>query len=114
MLGQWVEVSGRLEKETSTDPDNLRELHVRSAHLVPVVPPRAAAAPPPARPSAPPAEMLPAEPEPVPVPTTGTLPPPPPKRLPKTASNMPAIGLLGLLSLAGALVLRSFRRREQG
>jgi hypothetical protein len=45
MLGRWVEVNGRLEKETSHNPDNLREMHVRSFRMVPVVPPRAAAAP---------------------------------------------------------------------
>ena len=28
MLGRWVEISGRLESETSKDPDNLRELDV--------------------------------------------------------------------------------------
>ena len=30
MVGHWVEISGRLESETSKDPDNLRELDVRS------------------------------------------------------------------------------------
>ena len=40
-LGRWVEISGRLERETSKDPDNLRELDVASFRLVPVViPPR--------------------------------------------------------------------------
>ena len=43
-LGRWVEIGGRLEKETSTDPDNLRELDVATFKLVPVVVP-----PPPAR-----------------------------------------------------------------
>jgi hypothetical protein len=33
MVGHWVEISGRLEKETSTDPDNLRELDVEFAKL---------------------------------------------------------------------------------
>ena len=28
MLGRWVEITGRLESETSKDPDNLRELDV--------------------------------------------------------------------------------------
>ena len=37
MLGRWVEINGRLEKETSDDPNNLRELHVRSFRMVPVL-----------------------------------------------------------------------------
>ena len=45
MLGRWVEISGRLERETSKNPDDLRELDVASFKLVPVVPPRVAAAP---------------------------------------------------------------------
>jgi hypothetical protein len=49
MLGRWVEITGRLERETSKDPDNLRELDVLSSRMVPVVlPPTAAATPPPA------------------------------------------------------------------
>ena len=37
MLGRWVEITGRLESETSKDPDNLRELDVATFKLVPVV-----------------------------------------------------------------------------
>ena len=37
MLGRWVEIGGRLEKETDKNPDNLRELDVASVKLVPVV-----------------------------------------------------------------------------
>ena len=106
MLGHWVEVSGELEKETSSDPDNLRELDVRSARLVPVLRPQAAPAPRPApRPAPPPAaapEPAPAAPEPVPAPAPV---------LPQTASEMPAIALIGLLSFAGAVALRSLRLR---
>ncbi len=54
MLGRWVEISGRLESETSRNPDNLRELDVLSSRLVPVVPPRTAAATSPARQTPPP------------------------------------------------------------
>ena len=36
MLGRWVEITGRLEKENSTNPDTLRELDVESARLVAV------------------------------------------------------------------------------
>ena len=47
MLGRWVEITGRLESETSKNPDNLRELDVLSSRMVPVVlPPTAAATPP--------------------------------------------------------------------
>ena len=42
MIGKWVQISGRLEKETSKDPDDLRELDVASVKLVPVVVPRQA------------------------------------------------------------------------
>jgi hypothetical protein len=40
LVGRWIEVSGRLERETSTNPDNLREMAVRSFRLVPVLPPQ--------------------------------------------------------------------------
>src|SRR5207342_1894006 len=36
MLGKWVEITGKLESETDKDPDNLRELDVLSAKMVPV------------------------------------------------------------------------------
>ena len=36
MVGHWVEISGRLEKENSTSPDSLRELDVEFAKLVPI------------------------------------------------------------------------------
>ena len=55
MIGHWVEIGGRLESETDKDPDNLRELDVLTAKLVPVVIPRPAAQPAPAEPAAPPA-----------------------------------------------------------
>ena len=45
MIGHWVEIGGRLESETDKDPDNLRELDVLTAKLVPVVIPRPAAQP---------------------------------------------------------------------
>ena len=108
MLGRWVEVSGRLEKETSTD-NILRELDVNSARLVPVVIPRQAEAvaepapePPAFQAAAPAAEPIAG---PTPVATSGQEP------LPKTASPVPLAGLLGLFACAGGLVLRSFRQR---
>jgi LPXTG-motif cell wall-anchored protein len=116
MLGRYVEITGRLERiEGSDDPDDLRELHVRSFREVPVVPPRIVEAAPPSapppvfepQPPAPQAEA-PAIPEQKPVATTGTAPAP----LPKTASGSSLIGFLGLLSLAGALGLRLFHRER--
>jgi hypothetical protein len=112
-LGRWVEITGRLERETDKDPDNLRELDVATFKLVPVViptPPAAAPAPAPraAAPAPAPAPRA-AEPmAPAPAPT------PEPKKLPKTASQFPAIGLAGLLSLSAGLMLRSFRLRQRG
>jgi len=100
LYGRWIEIYGKLEKETSTNPENYRELDVKSFRLVPVIRPRAEAvvpAPlPQFEPQPEPAAASPAE---TPVATTGT-------ELPKTASSLPAVGLLGLLSLAGALALR--------
>ena len=119
MLGRWVEITGRLERETSKDPDDLRELDVSSLKLVPVVPPRAAAAPSPAPRATPPpaARPTPQAPEATaapaaaaPVPSTGEA----PRTLPSTASPVPAIGLAGLLFLAGGLMFRWFRLQQRG
>jgi hypothetical protein len=104
MLGHWIEVSGELEKETTSNPDNLRELDVRSFRMVPVVPRPAAAASAP-QPPIPQQPIAPAPQRTAPVGTTGEA----PQSLPRTASHIPAIGLFGLLSVAGGLVLRSFR-----
>jgi len=114
-LGRWVEITGRLERETDKDPDNLRELDVATFKLVPVViptPPAAAPAPAPraAAPAAAPAPASRAAEPMAPAPT----PTPEPKKLPKTAGQLPAIGLAGLLSLATGLMLRSFRLRQRG
>jgi hypothetical protein len=125
-LGVWVEVGGRLEKETSKDPDNLRELDVASFKVVPVVLPARPTAPPPERPAAaaqpapqPPApaaapRALAPTPAPAPAPALAPTPAPAHKLLPKTASYSPAIGLAGLFFLAAGLVLRSFRLRQRG
>ena len=111
MVGHWVEIKGRLESETSKDPDNLRELDVVSARLIPVVVPPAPAATS-ARAEAP-APAAAAERRPSPAPAAAPA-PEAPRTLPKTASPLPAIGLAGLLSFAGSLVLRSFRLRRRG
>jgi hypothetical protein len=117
MLGRWVEITGRLERETNKDPDDLRELDVTSLKLVPVVPPRAAAAPSPAPRSTPPAPRLTPEapaaraaPAAASVASTGEA----PRTLPSTASHVPAIGLAGLLFLAGGLMFRWFRLQQRG
>lgn len=106
LVGRWIEISGRLEKEGSTNPDNLRELKVRSFRLVPVMPPRAEVAPAPMPPRA---EAPPPEPAPVPVATTFIQEP-----LPKTASPLAMLGLLGLISVAGGFGLRYYRSHVRG
>lgn len=112
MIGHWVEIGGRLESETDKNPDNLRELDVLTAKLVPVVIPRPAAQPAP-EPAAPVAQPRPTPPPPTPTATAPEPPPPAPKKLPKTASPLPAMGLAGLLSLAVGFTLRSFRLRQR-
>jgi len=112
MIGHWVQIGGRLESETDKDPDNLRELDVLTAKLVPVVIPRPAAQPAPAPEPAPAAAPRPT-PAPAPTPMAPEPPPPAPKKLPKTASPVPAMGLVGLLSLAVGFTLRSFRLRPR-
>jgi len=102
LFGRWIEIYGKLEKETSKNPKNYRELDVKSFKLVPVIRPRAEAVPAPSTQFEPPPEPVataPASPAERPVGTTGT-------ELPKTASSLPVLGLIGLLSLVGALVLR--------
>ena len=108
-LGRWVEIGGRLERETDKNPDNLRELDVATFKLVAVVVP---AKPTPQPTPAPVAESRPA-PRAEAAATPAAPMPEPPKTLPKTASQMPAIGLAGLLSLAAGLMLRSFRLRQR-
>jgi len=105
MLGRWVEVSGRLEKEESTSGRHLRELDVKSARLLPVVIPRQAVAAPAPEPPAFEAAVAEVIAEPAPVATSGQEP------LPKTASPVPLAGLLGLFACAGGFVLRSVRQR---
>ncbi len=112
VLGQWIEVRGRLEKQPTND--SFRELHVRVSRIVPVVAPRAAEAipeltpryePAPAPPqeaAAPPVET------PAPVATSGVE---TPKTLPKTASNLPLVGLLAFGVLVSGACLHLFRRR---
>jgi hypothetical protein len=111
MLGRWVVISGRLERETSND-DILRELDVISARVLPVESPRAAAEPepspePPAIQAAAPEPAFEPSPEPVAVGTSGQA------TLPTTASFGPLAGLLGLFACGGGLLLRSLRSRRE-
>jgi hypothetical protein len=102
MLGRWIEVTGKLEKETSDNPDNLREMYVDSFRMVPVIPRRAEVAPAIQAPRQ--AEQQPETVAPVeetPVQASASF-----RALPKTSTALPAIGLLGLLSLGAGLVLR--------
>jgi hypothetical protein len=107
LVGHWIEISGRLEKETSTNPNNLRELAVRSFRLVPVVPP-------PQRAVAPRPVPQPETPAPVPAPALTVAPTAIEQPLPKTASPLALIGLLGLLSVSGGLGFRFYRARARG
>ena len=84
----------------------LREINVDSFALAPVLIPRKEAAIAPAEPA-----PIAAAPEPAPQPAPATeeaviI----AEELPKTASPLPTLGLIGLLSLAGAFGLRLFRR----
>jgi len=113
-IGHWVEMSGKLEGS-----HHKPELRVKSFRQVPVVIVRAAEAPPataaPAPPPVaaapePPAPTITPAPEEKPAATTGTL---QTAKLPRTASPLPAIGLLSLMSLGLGVGLHLFRRREQ-
>jgi hypothetical protein len=114
MLGQWIEVRGKLKKQPGGD--DFRELELTVARLVPVVPPPVAVIMPvaPEQPQAQietPAAPLTAAPTetPAPIATAGVQ---EAKKLPKTASPLAFIGLLGFLSLAGGLGLRFLRQRS--
>ena len=104
LIGRWVEISGRLERETSNDPSNLREMSVRSFRVVPVVPRQAEFTPP----RAPSADLFP-PPAPAAAPPTAIEEP-----LPTTASPLVMLGLLGLLSLAGGIGVNFYRARARG
>ena len=67
MLGKWVEVNGRLERETSTD-NILRELDVNAARLLPEAPRALAAVPEPEPEPEPQAAAAAPEPSPAPTP----------------------------------------------
>ncbi len=106
MLGKWIQVEGRLEKEGNDRFDSLREFDVHSARLLPEAPPQVAAViiePAPAAPTPEPAPAV----EPAPVATTGEA-----VELPKTAGFLPLTGLIGLFACGGGLILRALRQHN--
>ena len=110
MIGKWVQITGRLEKETSEDPDDLRELDVAIVKVVPVVIPR-------------PAQSASAAPAPAAAPAPRYTPPAPHacgRTGPRAGADAAEDGepdsgggLAGLLLLAAGLTLRTFRLRRQ-
>jgi LPXTG-motif cell wall-anchored protein len=110
-LGRWMIIDGRLESQHKVH--KLREIHVKSFRPVPVVVPPPPVAevviPPPViieRLAPSPQAAAPVQ---EPVATTGTA----DRVLPKTATSLPLVGLIGLVSLVGGLAFHLFNRRAQ-
>jgi len=113
--GRWVEINGELGRRR--DSDDLRKFEVKSFREVPVTPPRVALfIPIPETPNevaeTPPPDAHVETPAPEPVATAGIETPGETKKLPKTASPLPLIAMLGLFALTGGLVLGLFDRRR--
>jgi hypothetical protein len=112
--GRWMEINGELGK--MRDADDLRKFEVKSFRAVPVTPPPVVLFVP--IPEAPKAAVETPQPEqhvetPEPVATAGIeTPTEKPKKLPKTASPLPLIAMLGLFAVTGGLVLGLFDRRR--
>jgi hypothetical protein len=110
-VGQWIEVTGKLEKAKH---HSTREFSVSDVRAVPVAPPRIAEARPMPAPPEPPAAAAPpiaappvaapAPEAPAPVATTG--------RMPRTASPLPLTALIGFLALSVGFALRLVGRRQ--
>ena len=106
-IGRWVEIDGRLEGNHRSD--GIREVHVKAMRDVPIVPPKVAeAAPEPA-----PVFQGPDTREldfglPKPVATSGVT----RTELPKTATLVPLIGIIGFVSLFGALAIHLLVRQS--
>jgi len=111
MIGRYVTVSGTMGDEYPKHPDRLRKLKVESVSIPPITPPVVAEViPPPVMPTPAPPAVAPAPFVEQPVPTAGVM----KKRhhLPKTASTLPFVGLLGFVSLLSGLTLHVFGRRS--
>ena len=114
MFGRYVVVSGKMGdtyENRKHNPDRLRTLYVESAAIPPVQPPVVARHAEPIMPApvTPPPAVAPM-PAPVeqPIGTTGTM----RKHLPKTASSLPLVGFIGLMSLLAGLTLHVFGQRS--
>ena len=101
MLGRWLEISGRLEGNHRSD--GVREVHVKSFRALPVVPPRVAER---VSPPSPAIETPPVAPAtgsaiaPAPLATTGVR-----TELPRTATSLPLVGLIGFVSFSAVFGL---------
>jgi len=109
--GRWVEIYGELGRPR--DADDMRKFELKSFREVPQTPRVAILIP---RAPAPVVETPPAQEQavtesPKPMATTGET-PNEPKRLPKTASELPLVALLGLFAISGGLILGAFDRRR--
>ncbi len=114
ILGRYVEVSGTMGDEYPKHPERIRKLHVMSFTFPPVTPPVVASVresetimPAPVPPAVAPA------PAPIyeqPIGTSGVM--MKRKHLPKTASTLPLVGFIGLMSLLSGLTLHVFGQRS--
>jgi LPXTG-motif cell wall-anchored protein len=111
---RWVELYGKMG--SNHDADDPRKFEVKSFREVPLTPPAPRIAiliPPPAPQAAvetPPEQEQAVTESPKPMATTGET--PYEKKLPKTASELPLIALLGLVGLAGGLAITIVDRRK--
>ena len=108
--GRWIEVYGELGRPR--DADDMRKFELRSFREVPLTPrPRIAILMvPQPRGETPPAQEQAVTESPKPIATAGVE--TPREKLPKTASEMPLIGLLGLFAISGGLALSALNRRR--
>jgi hypothetical protein len=111
MIGRFVTVSGTMGDEYPKHPDRLRKLKVESVSIPPITPPVVAQVTrEPVMPAAEPPAVAPAPIIEQPVGTTGVM--MKRKHLPKTASTLPLVGFIGLMSLLSGLTLHVFGQRS--